>query len=359
MEWLHAYRDAERVGRLVDFLATLELPPVRFMEVCGTHTVAISRHGLRSLLPETIALTSGPGCPVCVTAGAEIDRFVKAAELDGVILATFGDLLRVPGSRGSLQEARSGGADVRPVYSTLDALALARDNPGRQVVFAGVGFETTAPTVAAALAMAHRQQIGNFSVLSAHKIMPPALELLASDPEISIDGLLCPGHVSVLIGAAAYRPLVEKYRIPCVIAGFEPLDILEGVAMLALQVKENRAEVEIAYRRAVSEEGNRRAMELLAEVFAPCGAEWRGLGSIEGSGLELRGEWAAYDAGLRFGLGLGKSVEPAGCLCGAVLRSVRQPTDCRLFGAACTPARPVGPCMVSSEGACAARYLYG
>ena len=332
--------------------------PMKLMEVCGTHTVSICRYGIRDLLPDTITLSSGPGCPVCVTATAEIDSFIKASAIPGVIITTFGDLLRVPGSRSSLQEARGGGSDIRTVYSTLDALEIARNNPDREVIFLGVGFETTTPTIAAAILAAAEEKLKNFSVISAHKVIPPALEALAGDPEIRINGLICPGHVSIMIGANAYQPLVDKYKIPCVIAGFEPVDILEAVVRLARQVQAGEARVEVAYQRAVSREGNRRAMAVMDKVFAPTDGEWRGLAVIPGTGLAIRPEFAAHDACQRFDLTITDAKDPAGCACGDVLKSITPPDACRLFGTACTPEHPIGPCMVSGEGACGAYYKY-
>ncbi|OGQ94764.1 MAG: hydrogenase formation protein HypD [Deltaproteobacteria bacterium RIFOXYD12_FULL_57_12] len=358
MNWLDTYRDPERAARLVIALKGMELPTLRFMEVCGTHTVAICRHGLRDLLPPAITLSSGPGCPVCVTATVEIDRFIKAATIPGVIIATFGDLLRVPGSISSLQKIRGQGADIRMVYSTLDALAIARQNPDRQVIFLGVGFETTTPTVAAAILTAAEEGLRNFSVISAHKLMPPALTALVGDPEIRVDGLICPGHVSIMIGARSYQPLAEQYKIPCVIAGFEPVDILQAVAMLARQVTSGEAKVEVAYQRAVTADGNCQAMAIMHRVFEPVNGEWRGLATIPDSGLAIRAEFAAHDAEKRFDLTVAEAHDPAGCACGDVLKSIILPSECRLFGTACRPERPIGPCMVSGEGACGAYYKY-
>ncbi len=297
MEWLNTYRDGKVAGKLAELLKNQEgLRPVRFMEVCGTHTVSVCRHGIRELMPPEITLTSGPGCPVCVTATADIDTFIKAAELDGSIITTFGDLLRVPGSRSTLQDARAEGADIRTVYSSLDALQIARQNPDRQIIFLGVGFETTTPTVAGAIITAEQEGLQNFSVISSNKVMPPALEALLADPDIQIDGLICPGHVSIMIGADAYEPFVKKYSIPCVIAGFEPVDILKAVVMLAEQVKTGNPKVEIAYDRAVTKEGNRQAMAVMYKVFEPADALWRGLTVIPGSGLEIRQEYNSYNA---------------------------------------------------------------
>lgn len=359
MEWLNTYRNGEIAGKLAGLIKRQEgLRAVRFMEVCGTHTVSICRHGIRELLPPEITLTSGPGCPVCVTATADIDTFIKAAELEGSIITTFGDLLRVPGSRSSLQDARAEGADIRTVYSSLDALQIARQNPERQVIFLGVGFETTTPTVAAAILTAAQEELQNFSVISSHKVMPPALEALLSDPEIQIDGLICPGHVSIMIGADAYQPFVTRYKIPCVIAGFEPVDILKAVLMLAEQVKTGKPQVEIAYDRAVTKEGNRQAMGIMYTIFEPADALWRGLTIIPGSGLEIRSDFDYFNARKRFDLSIEEAKDPAGCACGDVLKSIKTPADCKLFGKVCMPEHPIGPCMVSGEGACGAYYKY-
>ena len=359
MEWLNTYRDGEIAEKLAVLLKNQKgLRPVRFMEVCGTHTVSICRHGIRDLMPPEITLTSGPGCPVCVTATADIDAFVKAAEIENSIITTFGDLLRVPGSHSSLQEARAEGADIRTVYSSLDALQIARQNPDRQVIFLGVGFETTTPTVAAAIITADQENIQNFSVISSNKVMPPALEALLADPAIQIDGLICPGHVSIMIGADAYEPFVSQYNIPCVIAGFEPIDILKAVIMLAGQVKKGTPKVEIAYDRAVNREGNRQAMEVMYKVFEPADPLWRGLTIIPDSGLEIRVEYDRFNARKRFDIAISEAKDPAGCACGDVLKSIKTPADCKLFGTACIPEHPIGPCMVSGEGSCGAYYKY-
>jgi hydrogenase expression/formation protein HypD len=359
MDWMKTYRNGEVAGKLVTLLKEeKDIPSVRFMEVCGTHTVSICRHGIRQLMPPEITLTSGPGCPVCVTATADIDSFIKAAELEGSIITTFGDLLRVPGSRSSLQDARAAGADIRTVYSSLDALEIARQNPGREIIFLGVGFETTTPTVAAAILTAAQEGLHNFSVISSNKVMPPALEALLDDPGIQIDGLICPGHVSIMIGADAYQPFVDKYKIPCVIAGFEPVDILKSVIMLTDQVKKEQPKVEIAYARAVKKEGNRQAMDIMYKVFEPVDALWRGLTTIPGSGLEIRKEYENFNARQRFDIGVSDARDPAGCACGDVLKSIKTPSDCKLFGKACLPEHPVGPCMVSGEGACGAYFKY-
>jgi hydrogenase expression/formation protein HypD len=358
MEWLEQYRDAERVHKLASSMKRMDLPSLRLMEVCGTHTMAIARHAIRRLMPQGVTLTSGPGCPVCVTAAGHLDLFIAASRLPDVIITTFGDLIRVPGSSSSLQEEMSRGREVQVVYSPLDALETARRHPGREVIFLGVGFETTAPTVAAAVLMAAEQQIGNFSIISAHKVMPPALTALAAAPDLRIDGLICPGHVSVIIGADAYRPLADRFGLPCVVAGFEPVDILEAIFLLARQAQQGEARVEIAYSRAVGLQGNHRALAIMEQVFEPADTEWRGLGIIPASGLAVRPELAHFDACRRFGLTAKPASPPKGCRCGEVLKGALDPSGCKLFGTACHPGHPVGPCMVSSEGACAAFYRY-
>jgi hydrogenase expression/formation protein HypD len=333
--------------------------PMALMEVCGTHTMAIAQHGLQALLPPQIRLVSGPGCPVCVTPVGYVDHAVALCRRPQTLLATFGDMVRVPGTASSLQREQARGADIRVVYSPLDAVTLAEKHPGHSVVFLAVGFETTAPTIAGAIVTARRKGLTNFFVLCAHKTIPQPLAVLADDPDLQIDGYLCPAHVSAIIGADAYRPLVERHRLPCVVTGFEPLDILQGVLMLARQVVTGRAEVEIQYRRVVRAAGNRKAQELLAEVFEPCTAHWRGIGDIPGSGLRLRPGYADFDAAQQLPVTVEPSCEPADCRCGEILKGQLRPGDCPLFGSTCTPETPVGACMVSSEGTCAAAYKFG
>ncbi len=359
MKHVDEFRDSETARRLTARLKEVSRTPARFMEVCGTHTMALFRYGIRELLPDHVELVSGPGCPVCVTAGQDIDRAVAAAGLPGVIVTTFGDMLRVPGSKGTLDQARADGADIRIVYSPLEALNTARTNPDREVIFIGVGFETTAPTVAAALKTARTQGLANFSVLAAHKLLPPAMEALLSGGDLNLTGFLLPGHVTTIIGPAPYRPLARKYHAPCVVSGFEPVDILQSLLMLIEQVEAGRDEVEIQYRRAVGADGNPAARAVMDEVFQPADAVWRGLGPIPLSGLVPREEYAGLDTGRRFDLPAAPVPEPPGCLCGEVLRGVVKPPECRLFATRCTPGTPVGPCMVSSEGTCAAYYKYG
>ncbi len=348
----------EQIGKLKDLLERIGRP-VRLMEVCGTHTVSACRSGLRSLLPEGLSLLAGPGCPVCVTAPGYVDRAVALARLPGTTIATFGDMLRVPGTCGSLERAKAQGGTVRIVYSPEDALHVAGDEPDRQVVFLGVGFETTAPSVAWTIREAARKGIGNYRVLSAHKVMPPAMMALLGGGDVRIDGFLCPGHVSAIIGAAAYRPLVDTFHVPCVIAGFEPEEMAAAMEEILAQLAAGRPAVANRYERAVAREENGAAMGLLREVFQPADVEWRGLGIVPGSGLEIRPAFRDQDAAvLCAGLALPEARSPAGCICGDVLRGAALPGQCPLFGGRCTPASPVGACMVSSEGACAAFFRY-
>lgn len=332
--------------------------PLRFMEVCGTHTVSAFRSGVHSLMPEGVRLVSGPGCPVCVTAQRYIDALIDLGRREDVTLATYGDMLRVTGAGGSLELVRSEGADVRVVTSSMEAVEIARTEPQRQVVFAAVGFETTAPATAAAVLAAQKQALPNFTILAAHKLVLPAMETLLSDPKIAIDGFLCPGHVSVVIGAEAYRPIVERYARPCVIAGFEPLQMMEGILRLAQQVCAGEARLENLYPTIVGDAPQPHAKALIERVFKPGDAAWRALGVMPKSGLDLRDEFSAFDAFTRFGLVLGEDEDPPGCRCGEVITGQCGPLDCGLFGGLCTPVTPIGPCMVSSEGTCQAWFKY-
>jgi hydrogenase expression/formation protein HypD len=346
---------AEALRRLAADLAAEAGPGSTFMEVCGTHTMAIARHGLRDLLPPDVHLVSGPGCPVCVTAMRDLDTVIALCGLPEVTVTTFGDLIRVPASRTSLAAARAAGADVRVVYSSREAVELAAAQPSREVVFVGIGFETTAPTTAASIVEARRLGARNFSVLALHKTMPPALRALLDLGETPVTGFLLPGHVSVITGSSCFDFLATEYGVAGVVAGFDPGDILEALLMLARQTT---PAVENQYTRAVQPLGNPVAQALLRRVFEPRDADWRGLGVIPGSGLGLSAEFAEHDAALRFAVDAGESLEPVGCRCGEVLRGVTDPADCALFGRRCTPQEPVGACMVSSEGACAARYRF-
>ncbi|TAK30096.1 MAG: hydrogenase formation protein HypD [Chloroflexota bacterium] len=359
MKYLDEYRDGAIGERLLERLRQALPRPLQLMEVCGTHTVALFRSGLRDALPEGLTMLSGPGCPVCVTAQADLDRAVALARQPGVTLVTFGDMLRVPASRTSLEREKAAGWDIRVVYSPLDALAIAESNPRRQVVFYGVGFETTAPTVAHTLLEARRRGLANYFVLSVHKTVPGALAALLDGGDVRIDGFLCPGHVSTIIGTRPYEPVAQHYGISCVVGGFEPLDLLQALLMLVEQAACGEARVENQYRRAVREDGNLVAQRALAEVFEPCDVEWRGLGVIPGSGLRIRPELAAWDAERAFELEIEPPAPTHGCRCADVLRGALRPVECPLFAQACTPQRPIGPCMVSSEGACAAYFQYG
>jgi hydrogenase expression/formation protein HypD len=359
VKYVDEFRDPQAARRLVERIRARSTRPIQLMEFCGGHTHAIFKIGLRQLLPGHLHLRSGPGCPVCVTSSADLERAMALARLPDVILATYGDMVRVPGSRGSLQEARAAGADVRIVYSTLDAIEIARKNPARSVVFLGVGFETTAPTTAAALLQAEAEGIANFSVLCLHKLTPPATRAILDAGEVRLDGVLGPGHVTTIIGAEAWRFLPEQYGISCVVAGFEPLDILSGVAALVDLYEEGTADVRNAYGRSVSSEGNRVAQEMMDRVFEVSTADWRGFGPILESGYALRKAYAHRDAARIFPVEVEEVPEPRGCRCGEVLRGIMEPTECGLFRTVCSPRTPVGPCMVSSEGACAAYYRYG
>jgi len=359
MDYTSTFRDPALCRSLLERLNAALTRPLRFMEVCGTHTVAIFQNGLRTLLPKEITHLSGPGCPVCVTHDSEVAVFLELAKKNGVIIATFGDLLRVPGpDKRSLKHAMADGARVEVVYSSLDALTLARNNPNDTLVFLGIGFETTAPTVAAALQMARREALNNFTVLCLHKLVPPALRFLLSDADCDVDAFLLPGHVSTILGIAPYRFLAEEFHTPGVVAGFDPADILLALCLMAEQRAANRHEVLNAYRRAVADDGNPRARAVLEEVFRPSDALWRGIGRIPQSGLVLAPEYEDMDAFARFGLTLPEVAPIPGCRCGEVLTGKMPPPECPLFGKACTPAQPVGPCMVSTEGSCAAYYKY-
>lgn len=358
MKYLDEYRDPEIAKGIIQHINSISRKAVRLMEVCGTHTMSIFRSGIRTVLPERIALISGPGCPVCVTAQKEIDTFVELAGISGVIVVTFGDLMRVPGTRSTLQKEKAGGKDIRIVYSASDAVDIACKNPDKKVVFLGVGFETTAPTIAASILSAKEMNIRNYSVYSAHKQVPPALAALMKTKGVKIDGFILPGHVSVIIGRNAYSQFFNRYRLPCVIAGFEPLDLLQAISMLTKQIEAGNAELENGYPRAVTAEGNLKAKKMLQEVFEIANAAWRGMGVIPDSGFNIRKEFEAFDAQKIFDIRVPEAEEPKGCACGDILRGLKIPPDCSLYKKYCTPLNPVGPCMVSSEGTCAAYYRY-
>ncbi|HET6352195.1 MAG TPA: hydrogenase formation protein HypD [Coriobacteriia bacterium] len=356
---LSGFRDPELARGLIDAIHGSDPGrPIKLMEVCGTHTVSIAKNGLRGVMPEWLTLLSGPGCPVCVTANHDIDTAIAISQVPDVIVTTFGDMMKVPGSYSSLTREKSEGRDIRIVYSPLDALELAKREPDKQVVFIAVGFETTVPLIAASIMRAQEAGIENFSIYCSHKTVPAALGALVNDPEVKVDAFILPGHVSTIIGMEPYRFLAEEYHVPGVIAGFEPIDMLQGIWMLVKQLKEGRAEIEIAYMRGVEPQGNPTALAMVEKVFEPVDADWRGIGVIPGTGLALREEYAAWDASKRFDLEIPEPKEIKGCQCGDVLRGIVLPFQCKLFGRGCTPEHPIGPCMVSSEGSCAAYYRY-
>ena len=331
---------------------------VSVMEVCGTHTVSIFRHGIRSLLPDNLRLVSGPGCPVCVTAQRYIDAAIGLASRSDVITTTYGDMMRVPGRMGNLETQRASGGDVRVVYSIREALQLARREPNRTVMFVAVGFETTAPATAVAIREASADRIDNFCVLPAHKWVVPAMMALLDAEDVPLNGFLCPGHVSVIIGTEAYRPIVERHHRPCVVAGFEPQQIMRGLLHLARQLERGEARLDNVYGVAVGDEGNPAAKAILDDVFEVSDGVWRSMGVIPRSGMAIRREYARYDALERFGVELEADVDPPGCLCGEVIQGKTTPPECGLFGTTCTPLQPIGPCMVSSEGTCSAWFKY-
>lgn len=364
MKYIDEFRQKKRcleVGRAIEKVAP-KGREITLMEVCGTHTQSFFRYGLKSLMPSNIRLLSGPGCPVCVSAQGYIDEAIGLARLDKVFIATFGDMMRVPGTDSSLEKEKTKGADVRVVYSTLEALNMAKEHPDKSVIFLGVGFETTAPTIAAAILSAKKQKLKNFFIFSSHKLIPPAMEALLEGGDLNLDGFLCPGHVSTVIGARPYEFIAKRYRIPCCVAGFEPLDMLEGIYLLVKQVVQEKAEVGNQYRRSVRYEGNLKAQEIMQEVFKVADCEWRGLGIIPKSGLKIRKRYSQFDAEVKFPNVKyqidTKQEKTKGCICGLILKGTKIPLDCPLFAKLCNPENPVGACMVSSEGTCSAYYKY-
>lgn len=357
MKFVHEFRDPAKVKALAGQIAAVATKPWTIMEICGGQTHAILRFGLDQLLPSALTLVHGPGCPVCVTPIELIDRAVAVASQPGVILCSFGDMLRVPGSESDLLTAKSRGADVRVVYSPLDAVEIARKNPTREVVFFAVGFETTAPANAMAVLHAYHRKLTNFSLLVAHVLVPPAIEAMLHDGA-KIDGFLAAGHVCTISGIEEYEPICQRFRVPIVVTGFEPLDILQGIEMCVRQLEAGEARVEIQYDRSVRPEGNRVAQEMVARVFEVTDRKWRGLGLLPRSGLRLREEFRQFDAEIRFRLSEIVREEAAGCLAGLVLQGKARPSECPFFGLQCTPEHPLGAPMVSSEGACAAYYRY-
>lgn len=361
MDYINAFRRADVARGIAREMAAVAVDrPLQVMEVCGGHTHAIFKYGLHDLFPPQLTALHGPGCPVCVTPMGKIDQAIALARQPEVTLVSYGDMLRVPGSESSLLAEKARGADVRMVYSPLDALRIARDNPQRQVVFFAIGFETTAPGNGMTLLHAHREGIKNFSLVSNHVQVAPAMQAVLDAPDVRVDGFIGPGHVSTIIGTRPYDFIARDYHLPVVISGFEPLDLLQSFLMVLRQIRAERSEVENQYTRSVRAAGNPQARAILREVFQPCDLEWRGLGWIPASGLKIRDTYADYDAERRFRhiVTLPQADHPA-CICGDVLRGARKPHDCKVFGTACTPETPIGACMVSSEGACAAAYRYG
>ena len=359
MEYIDKFRDTKICQKFK--IAILKLAgkcPLNFMEVCGTHTTAIARYGLKSILPSSIKLISGPGCPVCVTSNEDLDIALSYAGMDGFIVACFGDMFRVRGSYSSLEIEKSKGADVRIVYSPLNALEIAQDNPGKKVVFLGAGFETTAPTVAFTIIAAQKRHIENYYVFSFHKTVPSALKYLLDCEDVRVDGFILPGHVSVITGTRVYDFIARDYKVAGVVSGFEPVDILQSIYMLLMQIKDHSYKIENQYLRSVKDKGNPKAKKLVNKVFELTDAIWRGLGLITRSGLKIRDEYSYFDAKKFIKVKI-KSITPKNCICGEIIKGVKSPGDCLLFSKLCTPLNPVGPCMISSEGACAARYKYG
>ena len=351
-------KDKQILTRIKDLVASIG-KPVKLMEVCGTHTVAIFKQGIRDVIPKEISLLSGPGCPVCVTAIKDVDVAIAISRMNGSILATFGDMMRVPGSKQSFFQAQAEGANITIVYSPLDALKVALQNRDKKIIFFATGFETTSPSIAGTLYEAERAGAHNFYIYSTHKLVPPALKALLDSGEVRIDGLILPGHVCTITGCTPYDFLASDYRVPSVITGFDAEDILRGIMMLLEQIASSRPFIEIQYVRAVTKEGNKKALSILNEYFEPCDANWRGIGVIPLSGLRLKNKYSRWDAAKQFDITVPDAREPKACQCGLVLRGIKIPTDCPLFGKTCTPEKPVGACMVSSEGSCAAYYKYG
>ena len=357
MKHLDEYRDKELIMKLVSSIKRSATGNYTFMEVCGGHTASIQRFGIPAILPPNIRLISGPGCPVCVTGTGFIDKAIAYSQCDEIIVATFGDMLRVPGSSSTLEKERSKGADIRMVFSALEAVELAKNNPVKKVVFLGIGFETTAPGSAVAVKNAYNSGINNFYLLSAHKIMPPAMEAIIKEGA-ALDGFICPGHVAAITGSSAFSFIPEKYGLGCVVTGFEPADILQSIYMLVNQVNNNHPDSEIQYIRAVTESGNLIAQKILEEVFEKSDENWRGFGKIPLSGLKLRENFSKYDAGKILSVTVNDQEENVLCICCDILRGLKSPVECQLFGETCVPDNPVGACMVSSEGACNSYFKY-
>lgn len=360
MKFIDEYRQSDLARRLAERIAALTDEPLKLMEVCGGHTHTIFKYGIEDLLPPNIEMIHGPGCPVCVIPLGRVDDAISIAQHEDVIFTTFGDAMRVPGSHTSLLDAKADGADVRMVYSPLDAVKIASKNPDKQVVFLALGFETTAPATAMTILQAQKDGVKNFSVFCNHIMIIPALKAMLDSPDLKLDGFVGPGHVSTVIGTRCYEFVARDYGKPIVVTGFEPLDVLQSVYMIVQQIVEGRSEVENQYPRAVATEGNSKALEVLTQIFEPRDYfEWRGLGSIPRSGMKLKARYAEFDAELKFSVPGLRIADPKACQCGEILKGVKKPWECKVFGTACTPETPIGSCMVSSEGACAAYYNFG
>jgi hydrogenase expression/formation protein HypD len=357
MKFIDEYRNKEDIALIIDRIRKHSIRQISIMEVCGGHTTAIHKFGLQSMLPENIRLLSGPGCPVCISSQAFIDKAIALSKLNGVIITTYGDLIRVPGSASSLEKERAAGSNIGIVYSVMEAIELAKKNKLNKIIFLGIGFETTAPATAAAILEAKKGKITNFYLFSAHKVMPPVMEALVKDG-VKIDGFIAPGHVCAITGTAMYKEFPDKYGLGVVVSGFEPTDILQSIYLLVCQLEARKPLLENEYRRVVKNQGNKVAQQMLAEVFELEDAEWRGLGIVPESGLKLREPFREFDAEARFPIKVPESVEPKGCICGEILKGNKNPSDCPLFSNKCVPSSPIGACMVSSEGTCATWYKY-
>ncbi len=360
MKYIDEYRQSDIALKLADKIAAMTDKPLKLMEVCGGHTHAIFKYGIEDLLPPNIEMIHGPGCPVCVIPLGRTDDCISLALQPDVIFTTFGDMMRVPGSHTNLFDAKAKGADVRMVYSPLDALKIAKQNPERHVIFLALGFETTSPSTAMTILQAEKDNVENFSVFCNHITIVPALRAMLDSPDLQLNGFVGPGHVSTVIGTRCYEFVPQEYGKPLVVTGFEPLDVLQSVYMIVKQIVEGRAEIENQYGRVVEQDGNKKALEVLDEVFEPREFfEWRGLGTIPHSGMKLKEKYAKFDAELKFDVPGLKVADPKACQCGEILKGVKKPWECKVFGTACTPETPIGSCMVSSEGACAAYYNFG
>ncbi len=359
LKYIDEFRDKKKTDLIINDIKRIKLSGYfNIMEVCGGHTLSILKYGINQLIPENIKLISGPGCPVCVTPNEYIDSAVELSKMKNVIIATFGDMLKVPGSRSSLQKEEENGAGVKICLSTMDAVKTAIENPGKEIIFLGIGFETTAPSIAVAINHAYNEKIKNFTVLCGLKTMPNAMVELVKDKKIKIDGFICPGHVTVITGSKIYDNIVNDYKIPCVTSGFEPVDLLLTIKMILMQLKNEKIKNEIQYKRAAAYEGNIKAQKIINEILEESDSGWRGMGSIKKSGYKIRKKFIDFDAREKFKIKITKTEENPNCICGDIMKGIKKPSDCRLFKKVCTPENPVGACMVSAEGNCANNFKY-